>query len=202
MDTEDLQENMDYETMENPSLLRFLVDQRGEEATGTQLRDDLMTMLIAGHETTASALTWCVFELAQNPDLLAELREELDKVLPDGKAPSTREQIEALQLTRLTVAESLRMYPQPPLLIRRAVDDDSLPAARMPDSEDLSDDLRNNDVEVKMQRASDVFIAVYSIHRSPRYWPEPDKFDPHRWLKPYKNPDEPNWAGYDPDSPR
>ena len=199
MDTEDLQENMDYETMENPSLLRFLVDQRGEEATGTQLRDDLMTMLIAGHETTASALTWCVFELAQNPGLLAELREELDKVLPDGKAPSTREQIEALQLTRLTVAESLRMYPQPPLLIRRAVDDDSLPAARMPDSEDLSDDLRNNDVEVKMQRASDVFIAVYSIHRSPRYWPEPDKFDPHRWLKPYKNPDEPNWAGYDPD---
>jgi cytochrome P450 len=199
MDTEDLQENMDYDTMENPSLLRFLVDQRGEEATGTQLRDDLMTMLIAGHETTASALTWCVFELAQNPGLLAELREELDAALPDGKAPSTREQIEALQLTRLTVAESLRMYPQPPLLIRRAVDDDSLPAARMPDSEDLSDDLRNADVEVQMQRASDVFIAVYSIHRSPRYWPEPDKFDPHRWLKPYKNPDEPNWAGYDPD---
>ena len=62
--------------------MRFLVDQRGEEATGTQ-RDDLMTMLIAGHETTASALTWCVFELAQNPGLLAELREELD--VPDGR---------------------------------------------------------------------------------------------------------------------
>jgi len=199
MDTEELQENVDYATMENPSLLRFLVDQRGEEATDTQLRDDLMTMLIAGHETTASALTWCVFELAQNAELLAELRAELDEVLPDGKAPSTREQIEKLQLTRLTVAESLRMYPQPPLLIRRAVDDDTFPAARMPDSEDLDDHLRNKDVSVKMQRASDIFIAVYSIHRSPRYWPEPDTFDPHRWLKPYSNPDEPGWAGYDPD---
>ena len=58
-----------------------------------------MTMLIAGHETTASALTWCVFELAQNPGLLAELREELDAALPDGKAPSAREQLVTARLS-------------------------------------------------------------------------------------------------------
>mmetsp|Transcript_11015 Transcript_11015/g.32867 ORF Transcript_11015/g.32867 Transcript_11015/m.32867 type:complete len:608 (+) Transcript_11015:40-1863(+) len=191
-------EARDYDAMENPSLLRFLVDQRGEEASSTQLRDDLMTMLIAGHETTASALTWCVFELAQNPDLLAELRAELDAALPAGGAPATREQVEALELTRLTVAESLRMYPQPPLLIRRAVDEDCLPEAALPDSGDLPEGLRATRVGVTMPRASDVFIALYSIHRSPRYWPDPDTFDPHRWRKAYRNPAEPDWAGYDP----
>mmetsp|Transcript_5472 Transcript_5472/g.17275 ORF Transcript_5472/g.17275 Transcript_5472/m.17275 type:complete len:623 (-) Transcript_5472:26-1894(-) len=197
-DTEALQESRDYESLENPSLLRFLVDQRGEEATDTQLRDDLMTMLIAGHETTASALTWCVFELAQNRALLAELRAELDAVLPDGGAPATRDDVERLELTRLTVAESLRMYPQPPLLIRRAVDDDRLPAATLPDSEDLEEKFRAKPIEVTMPRASDVFLALYSIHRSPRYWPDPDTFDPKRWKTAYKNPNEPDWNGYDP----
>ena len=61
-------EKRNYETMENPSLLRFLVDMRGEESTSTQLRDDLMTMLIAGHETTAAVLTWTLFELSQQVD--------------------------------------------------------------------------------------------------------------------------------------
>jgi cytochrome P450 len=60
--------------MANPSLLRFLVDMRGEDTTTTQLRDDLITMLIAGHETTASALTWALFELVQRPELLKEVR--------------------------------------------------------------------------------------------------------------------------------
>ena len=66
-------ENRDYGNMENPSLLRFLVDMRGEDTTTVQLRDDLMTMLIAGHETTASALTWALFELVQQPELLAKV---------------------------------------------------------------------------------------------------------------------------------
>ena len=197
-DTEEL-EQRDYATMENPSLLRFLVDQRGEEASSTQLRDDLMTMLIAGHETTASALTWCLFELAQKPELLGEVRAELDAVLPDRRAPRSLEAIRELELTRLTVAESLRMYPQPPLLIRRAVDDDALPPTDLPDSDALdAAGLRGKTVDVKVPRACDMFVAVYSLHRSPRYWKDPDTFDPHRWKHKFVNPDEPNWAGYDP----
>ena len=74
-------EKRDYSTMENPSLLRFLVDMRGEDTTSTQLRDDLMTMLIAGHETTAAVLTWSLFELAQQPELLAKAQKEIDDVL-------------------------------------------------------------------------------------------------------------------------
>ena len=123
-DVEDL-EKRDYSSMENPSLLRFLVDMRGEETSSTQLRDDLMTMLIAGHETTAAVLTWTFFELSQQPELYEKVRKEVDEVLK-GKKP-TYEDMANLPLIRLCLAETLRMYPQPPLLIRRALEDDVLP---------------------------------------------------------------------------
>lgn len=68
-------------------MLRFLVDLRGEDATDTQLRDDLMTMLIAGHETTAALLTWAFFEMAQNPEVVKKAQEEVDRVVGD-KVPN------------------------------------------------------------------------------------------------------------------
>lgn len=60
--------------MGDASLLRFLVDLRGEDTSNKQLRDDLMTMLVAGHETTAAVLTWALFEIAQNPEIQAKLQ--------------------------------------------------------------------------------------------------------------------------------
>jgi cytochrome P450 len=83
-DVEDLQD-IDYTKSSDPSLLRFLVDLRGEETTNKQLRDDLMTMLVAGHETTAAVLTWSAFLLATHPDTMAEVQAEVDEVL--GKTP-------------------------------------------------------------------------------------------------------------------
>lgn len=64
-------------------MLRFLVDLRGEDATDSQLRDDLMTMLIAGHETTAAVLTWALFEMSQNPEVVRKAQEEVDRVIGD-----------------------------------------------------------------------------------------------------------------------
>uniref|UniRef100_A0A7S3JRS1 Cytochrome P450 n=1 Tax=Aureoumbra lagunensis TaxID=44058 RepID=A0A7S3JRS1_9STRA len=188
-------EQRDYSTMENPSLLRFLVDARGEDTSSQQLRDDLITMLIAGHETTASALTWCLFELAQPQQaaFLADLREEIDQACPQRSAPNTLEQITQLELTRLCVAESLRLYPQPPLLIRRALDDDFLPDILLQDT-----DGNKHTQHTKIPRASDMFINIYSLHRSPRYWENPDTFDPLRFKRKFSNPDIPDWAGFDP----
>ena len=183
-DIEDL-ERRDYSKLENPSLLRFLVDARGEETDSKQLRDDLMTMLIAGHETTASALTWAVFELAQNRTLLARVQEEVDTVLGDGNPDM--DQIRALELVRLCVAESLRMYPEPPLLIRRSLEDDVWPEGGV-------------GFQAKVLRGSDIFMALYNIHRDPRYWPEPNVFDPERFLRPHSSPEAPHWKGYDPES--
>jgi cytochrome P450 len=181
-------EQRDYGSMENPSLLRFLVDMRGEDTTTVQLRDDLITMLIAGHETTASALTWALFELVQQPELLATVRKEIDEKLGDRRP--TAEDIEALELVRLCIAESLRMYPEPPLLIRRAIEEDEIPRSA-PEYQGET---------VKMLRGSDIFIAVYNLHRSPKYWENPDLFDPTRWHRPFKNPElAPEWKGYNPD---
>lgn len=69
--------------VKDPSLLRFLVDLRGADLTDKQLRDDLMTMLIAGHETTAAVLTWALFALMQHPEAQQKAVDEILSVLPD-----------------------------------------------------------------------------------------------------------------------
>jgi len=176
-------ENRDYSKMDNPSLLRFLVDMRGEDTSSKQLRDDLMTMLIAGHETTAAVLTWALFELSQQPELMEKISKEIDEVL-GGRAP-TFDDIPKLQMIRLVIAESLRMYPEPPLLIRRALEDDILPAGCA-------------GFQTKIMRGTDIFLALYNIHRSPDYWENPDKFDPERFLRPFSNKNRPEWNGYVP----
>merc|ERR1719310_1004228 len=109
-------------------------------------------MLVAGHETTASALTWAIFELVQQPALLRRLQAEVDQYLPDVDALPTIETVRDLKLTRLCIAESLRMYPEPPLLIRRALEEDTLPAGGV-------------DKEVKILRGMDLFLSVYNMHR-------------------------------------
>ena len=76
-------ESRNYAESDDPSMLRFLVDMRGADIDNKQIRDDLMTMLIAGHETTAAVLTWSLFELLKNPDIKAKLLEEIDRVIGD-----------------------------------------------------------------------------------------------------------------------
>ena len=68
----------------DPSLLRFLVDLRDADIDDKQLRDDLMTMLIAGHETTAAVLTWALFELMQHPQAVERCLQEIDEFVGDG----------------------------------------------------------------------------------------------------------------------
>merc|ERR1719491_2202018 len=93
-----------------------------------------------------------------------------------------------LELVRLCVAESLRMYPEPPLLIRRAIEEDEIPAKG-------SDFGR----PVKLLRSSDIFISVYNLHRSPKYWDKPDTFDPERFLRPFHSGANPEWKGFRPE---
>ena len=180
-DIEEL-ESRNYAEVKDPSLLRFLVDMRGADIDNKQLRDDLMTMLIAGHETTAAVLTWALFELVRNPECMKKIQDEIDEVV--GDRTPTFADIRKLQYTRLVVAETLRMYPEPPLLIRRCRTPDELP--------------KGAGREATVIRGMDIFMAIYSIHRDERYWPSPDTFDPERFLRPYKNPDIPEWQGYDP----
>ena len=132
----------------DPSLLHFLIAS-GEEVTSQQLRDDLMTLLIAGHETSAAVLTWTFHLLADRPDVVADLRAEVDAVLGDRKP--TVEDMADLRFTTRVINESMRLYPQPPVLIRRALEDDVL-----------------DGFEVKA--GSDMFISTWNLHRSPELW--------------------------------
>ncbi|XP_028758861.1 cytochrome P450 97B2, chloroplastic [Neltuma alba] len=183
-DVEKLQQR-DYLNLKDASLLRFLVDMRGADVDDRQLRDDLMTMLIAGHETTAAVLTWACFLLAQNTSKMKKAQAEVDSVLGDGRP--TLESLKNLQYIRLIVIEALRLYPQPPLLIRRSLKSDVLPGGYKGAKDGYA-----------IPAGTDLFISVYNLHRSPYFWDSPHEFEPERFLVQRKNEEIEGWAGFDP----
>ncbi|KAL3646192.1 hypothetical protein CASFOL_011372 [Castilleja foliolosa] len=182
-DVEKLQQR-DYVNIKDASLLRFLVDMRGVDADDRQLRDDLMTMLIAGHETTAAVLTWAIYLLAQHPSKMKKAQAEIDLVLGQGR--TTFEAVKKLEYIRLIVVESLRLYPQPPLLIRRSLKSDRLPGGYNGDKDGY-----------QIPVGTDLFVSVYNLHRSPYFWDKPNDFEPERFQVPKPSQVE-GWAGFDP----
>ncbi|KAL3914372.1 MAG: hypothetical protein SGPRY_007650, partial [Prymnesium sp.] len=190
-------ENKDYDNVKDPSMLRFLVDLRGEEVDSKQMRDDLITLLIAGHETTAATLTWATYALIHHPEELRKLQQEIDEKVGDRRP--TIEDIKQMPQLQNALGETLRMWPAPPLLIRCALEEDTWPEG-------------GTGIEggVKLERASDLFISLYNMGRSPQersmshaatkaqLWEKPDNFDTSRWEKPFVNPEVKGWKGYDP----
>lgn len=159
IEEESLSFSEEYLNEKDPSILQFLLASR-DEVSNKQLRDDLMTLLIAGHETSAAVLTWAFYLLAKNPAVTVKLQQEVDLVLGD-RVP-TMEDMKKLKLTRRVINETLRLYPQPPVLIRRSLQDDVL--GRYP-----------------IKKGEDIFISVWNLHRSPHLWEDPDEFRPERW---------------------
>ncbi|KAK9823343.1 hypothetical protein WJX72_002053 [[Myrmecia] bisecta] len=145
----------------DPSVLRFLIASR-EEVSSSQLRDDLLSMLVAGHETTGSALTWTMYLLTQNPHTMAKAQAEIDRVLGEREQPTAADYMQLKYVLRC-VLESMRLYPHPPVLLRRALVADELPGG------------------YTVPAKQDVMISVYNIHRSPAVWEDPDAFKPERF---------------------
>jgi len=183
-DVEKLQQR-DYTSLKDVSLLRFLVDMRGADVDDRQLRDDLMTMLIAGHETTAAVLTWSVFLLAQSPTKMRKAQAEVDSVLSNGAI--TVESLKKLEYIKLIILEALRLYPQPPLLIRRSLQPDKLPGGYNGAKEGY-----------EIPTGTDIFVSVYNLHRSPFFWDRPNEFEPERFSVPKKEESIEGWSGFDP----
>ncbi|KAK7340336.1 hypothetical protein VNO77_21038 [Canavalia gladiata] len=170
VDEEELQFHEEYMNEQDPSILHFLLAS-GDDVSSKQLRDDLMTMLIAGHETSAAVLTWTFYLLSKEPRVMSKLQEEVDSVLGD-RSP-TIEDMKKLKYATRVINESLRLYPQPPVLIRRSLEDDVLG-------------------EYPIKRGEDIFISVWNLHRSPELWDDADKFEPERWALDGPNPNETN----------
>ncbi|KAL1204949.1 Protein LUTEIN DEFICIENT 5 [Cardamine amara subsp. amara] len=170
VEEEELQFHEEYMNERDPSILHFLLAS-GDDVSSKQLRDDLMTMLIAGHETSAAVLTWTFYLLTQEPSVVAKLQEEVDSVIGD-RFP-TIEDMKKLKYTTRVMNESLRLYPQPPVLIRRSMENDKLGP-------------------YPIKRGEDIFISVWNLHRSPLHWDDADKFNPERWPLDGPNPNETN----------
>jgi cytochrome P450 len=145
------------------STLLHAVDEEGDRTgmTNEQLRDEVMTLFLAGHETTSNALTWAFYLLAQNPSAESRLHEELDAVLERGRPP-TADDYAALSYTEMVVAETMRLYPPAWAVGRLALEDHEVGGFAIP-------------------RGSLVLISQYVTHRDPRFFPEPERFDPERW---------------------
>lgn len=150
----------EYVNDRDPSILRFLLASR-EEVSSAQLRDDLLSMLVAGHETTGSVLTWTAYLLSKDPSSMRKAQEEVDRVL-QGRLP-TYEDIKNLKFLMRCICESMRLYPHPPVLLRRAIVDDVLPGNYM------------------VNAGQDIMISVYNIHHSPQVWERADDFLPERF---------------------
>ncbi|KAL1201313.1 Carotene epsilon-monooxygenase [Cardamine amara subsp. amara] len=150
----------EYVNDADPSILRFLLASR-EEVSSVQLRDDLLSMLVAGHETTGSVLTWTLYLLSKNSSALAKAQEEVDRVLA-GRNPAFEDIKELKYITRC-INESMRLYPHPPVLIRRAQVPDILPG------------------NYKVNTGQDIMISVYNIHRSSEVWEKAEEFLPERF---------------------
>ena len=148
------------------SMLMLARDEDGRPMDDQQLRDEVVTLFLAGHETTSNALTWTWLLLAQHPEVAALLHAELDAVLgePDGgRRLPTLADLPQLPYTLQVIKESMRLYPPAWVLNTRAASDDTTVG------------------EYEIPKGTHVFISQYVMHRQARFFPEPERFDPARW---------------------
>jgi cytochrome P450 len=143
------------------SMLLQVQDEDGSRMSDQQVRDEAITLMLAGHETTAITLSFCWDLLSRNPEAEAALHQELDSVL-SGRVP-TVEDLPALPFTEAVVKESLRLFPPAWSLSREAAEADEIAGWRIP-------------------AGAMVWLNQWTVHRDPRFYEEPLAFRPQRWM--------------------
>jgi len=145
------------------SMLLKVVDEEGDGTgmTDEQVRDESMTFFLAGHDTTASGLTWVWYNLAQHPEIAERVCEEVKRVVGDRRV--TYDDLEQLPFTEQCVKESLRIYPPAyAVFMRETIDEVEIGGYKIPPQ-------------------SLVHLLQFVTHRDPRWFPEPERFDPDRF---------------------
>lgn len=151
-------------TGEHPGdLLDMLLDARDESGAGMsdlQLRDEVMTLLLAGHETTANTLAWTLYLLAQNPERQSRLEAEVRTVLGGREAEAAS--VQRLPYTQMVLMEAQRLYPPAWAIGRKALRDFEVSGYRL-------------------HAGINVVVSQWVLHRDPQLYPDPERFDPERW---------------------
>ena len=147
-------------------LLSWLLEARDEAGAGLtdkQIRDEALTILLAGHETTANAIAWTFYMLQRQPEIERRVHEQVDRVL--GERAATAEDVPQLDYVRAVFAEAMRLYPPAWITARKAIKAVTIG-------------------EYALKPGDVVIMAQYVSHRDPRFFPEPERFDPERWFGP------------------
>ncbi len=154
------------EKPERYDFLAMFMDSRDKETdeamTDRELLDELMTMIVAGHETSALTLNWVWYFIATNPDVKKKVHAEVDKA--NYKTIPSFDDLDQLTYIKQVIDESLRYYPPVWLFTRKSIEDDMLGDYFIP-------------------AGSDVFISPYFLHRNSEFWSDVDKFDPERFTQ-------------------
>ncbi len=153
-----------------PDLLGMLLDARdesGQPMSDEQIRQEALTLLIAGHETTANALTFTLYLLSQHLQVQQKLQAEVDQVL--GGRPVTLADLPKLPYTKMVLDESMRLYPPAWIVERDALEEDVVSGFRVP-------------------KGATVGISTYLLHRHPDYWEQPEAFVPERFAEASQRP--------------
>jgi cytochrome P450 len=150
------EEHLDFVAM----LMNARDKESGEPMGERELIDEIMTLVVAGHETTASGLNWTWYLLSQHPQVEARLHAEIDAAA-DMPAPTLGE-VEQLRYTRQVIDEALRLYPPGWVLSRRTIEADELGGYPVP-------------------AGTNVLLPLYLLHRHPRFWRDPEAFEPERF---------------------
>jgi cytochrome P450 len=138
----------------------LLAQDEGDEMSDEQVRDEALTLFLAGHETTANALTWTWYLLSQHPEVERRLHDEIDAVLA-GRAPELAD-VPQLRYAEMVLSEALRLYPPAWAIGRMAKAEFSLKGVEIPEK-------------------SICILSPYLVQRDARWFPDPEKFDPERW---------------------
>jgi cytochrome P450 len=139
----------------------LLAQDEGSGMSDKQVRDEALTLFLAGHETTANALTWTWYLLSQNPEVESKFHAEIDRAL-SGRLPGF-DDLPQLKYVEMVFAESMRLYPPAWGIGRR-----NLEAYQIG--------------EYSIPARSIILMSPFVVHRDPRWFPDPESFDPDRWL--------------------
>jgi cytochrome P450 len=143
------------------SMLLLARDEAGQGMNDQQLRDEMVTLMVAGLDTTALAVSWALYLLARHPEAQVRLREEIHQIL--GKRPPTLADLPQLRFTEAVLKESMRLYPPAWVVSREAIHDCEIGGRRM-------------------KKGTSVIMSQWLKHRDPRYFPDAETFRPERWL--------------------